>query len=77
LNIERKLQMDGTNVLKATVSAVQMSFTPAVERLARRMFPGQVRFARLPLIYFCLSSSPGAAKVAEFRAPRASRRAAG
>jgi glyoxylase-like metal-dependent hydrolase (beta-lactamase superfamily II) len=25
-----------------TVSAMQMSFTPAVERLARRMFPGQV-----------------------------------
>ena len=26
-----------------TVNAMQMSFTPPVERLARRMFPGQVR----------------------------------
>jgi glyoxylase-like metal-dependent hydrolase (beta-lactamase superfamily II) len=36
-----------------TVSAMQMSFTPTVERLARRMFPGQVatklRSARLSL----------------------------
>jgi hypothetical protein len=31
-----------------TVKAMQMSFTPAVERLARRMFPGQVATKLVP-----------------------------